>query len=100
MLNIQGAIQIIPDSVSAEPGKLQIADEAKNAVIITLLTQSGPVQVIIPSEFVGDIADGLKEAADKSTTESPDLYVPQGGMSEVHEIAKAKENIETQVGKK
>lgn len=94
MLAIQGAIQIIPESVSCEPGKLKVGEESKGAVVITYITTSGPVQIVLPSEHVDSIADGMKSAKQEADNESADLYIPSGGMAEAEQIAKGAEEIQ------
>jgi hypothetical protein len=97
MLSIQGSLQILPDSVQADEGTVRINDEETPAVVISYVTQSGIVQVILPAEFVDSIADGMKEAKKRSEGKA-DIYIPQGGMNEAEQIAKAKEGIEKNVG--
>lgn len=97
MISIQGALQVFPLSIGAEAGQIAMQDgeNKESVVVLNVISDNGTIQVVIPHKSIDNIADGLKEAG-KAAAEQPttDLYVPQGGMAEVENIAKAKEQIE------
>lgn len=94
MLNIQGAIQVIPEAISVEPGKLNADGNEMRAVIASFNSGLGIVQIVLPSDSVQEIVDSILEAKKKAEEESSNIYIPQGGMQEAEQIAKAKDNIE------
>lgn len=96
MLSIQGAIQILPQSASAESATISLTGpdgEKQNAVVITFISENGPIQVILPSDAVDGVVAGIIEAKQRGEV-SDDLYIPKGGMAEAQAIAKKKEEIE------
>lgn len=94
MLSIQGAIQILPESISIEPGKLRMKeDKTENAVVLTVMSTSGPVQIIFPADSIDKLAEGLIKGKEQSENEPSDIYVPQGGMAEAKALAAESEAI-------
>jgi hypothetical protein len=97
MLQIQGALQILPATISTEPGEIRAEDgTTQSAIVLTLGTLSGPVQIIVPTSSVEAIIKGIteanKQAAEVSKTNSSDLYVP-GSAMEVEQIKKAHDQL-------
>jgi hypothetical protein len=97
MLNIQGALQLIPESVSVEPGKLNADGNEISAIVASFNSGQGIIQVILPIDSVDTIVSSILEAKKRSEQQNSDIYIPQGGMNEVEQIAKAKEGLEESV---
>lgn len=85
----------MPQSITAEAGQLSVDNNEKlDAVILTFISEVGPVQAIIPSEAVEGIANNMLDAKKKAEEESSGIYVPRGGMDEAKAVAKASEELE------
>lgn len=77
MINIEGRVQVLPNSVSYDSGKLRVGEESLPAVIQSLISDNGVVQVIFPADKVDAVIEGLqqmKEEAEKN--HSSDIYIP------------------------
>lgn len=92
MLTIQGVVQIYPLSINIEDGTLSMGDKEQPAVVQTLLTESGPVQVVFPVEHIDAIVDALGKAKEKAEKPKSDLYIPSS-EEEVKQIADLTEKV-------
>lgn len=95
MININGSIQVVPTQVSVESGTLRVDENnTQPAVIQTLNTMVGPVQVIYPAQAIDSVIDGLKQAKEEADKKQPptDLYIPSS-MNEAEAVAKAQQAI-------
>lgn len=72
MLQIQGAIIVVPEAVRVEPTVLRVGGEENSpdpAVLLTALSASGQIGIVFPPEEIDEIIKGLKnakEAAEKA----------------------------------
>lgn len=99
MLQISGVLQVIPVSVVTEPGQLSDSEsnETQPAVVQTINTLNGPIQVVWPVEHIDTVTESLikaKELAleEKPATTSGDLYIP-GSDLEVEQIKAAHDKV-------
>lgn len=95
MLQIAGILQAIPVSIQTEAGSLTTGEgQQEPAVILTVNTLQGPVQVILPTSIVGTLVKGLNEASEEAQKQTPhsDLYLP-GSDLEVEQIKAAHDQI-------
>ena len=95
MLVIDGAIRLVPLQIAADTGTFKLEEDQPEtaAVIQTIITANGPVQVIYPVDVVDDLIRVLSEAkqeAGKGVKPNTDLYIPNS-MSEADALA-AREN--------
>lgn len=89
MIQIDGAIRIVPIRVNTDVGVLKLDDNKEEpAVIQSLLTASGIFQIIYPASAMESIIEGLTKAKNETGN---NIYIPRGGLSEADAL-KATEN--------
>lgn len=96
MIQIDGALKIIPEQIAADIGKLDINGHEQQAVVQTLITSNGIIQAI----FLMDSLDGLidllvrtRERARKQDTAG--IYIPKS-EDEINVLARAQEEIKNE----
>lgn len=101
MLQIQGSLVVIPQSVSMDTGTMRVSEDQPSlpAVVQTLHTLSGDVTIVFPIDTVDQVIHGLQEkkkaAKKEAQATSSDLVIP-GSMQEVESFAKAVNELETE----
>jgi hypothetical protein len=99
VLQIQGVIQLIPSSIATEAGSLRVDEtQTQPAVVQSISTLNGIVQVVYPTSAIDEVIKGLQAAKKEAeeTTPSTDLYIPQS-MAEADNIAKAQREIKQEL---
>lgn len=94
MFQIEGVLNLLPESVATTGGEIKDGDEnPRPAIVHTVVTGSGAVRIIYPLENVDMIIDQFRAAKQMlEDQENSGLYIPKS-QSEIDEVAKLQETI-------
>jgi hypothetical protein len=63
MLQIQGSVQILPQSVAVDSGEVTIQGKTDTAVILRMISEVGEIRVILPKDNAEAIAKSMIQLA-------------------------------------